>query len=107
MKSDPINDTMINYEDTENDLPTFEDPESQPLVRRTLNKDFKSEMGIDHNNFARRSCPEQERKSLAKLLRSKGFNEAKKHKLLMRLNNENDKKSSFSVSSDTQSTITL
>jgi hypothetical protein len=36
---DPINDTMLNYDDTEQ-LPTFEDPEILPLVRRTAHKEL-------------------------------------------------------------------
>jgi hypothetical protein len=56
--NDPINDTMLNYDDNE-ELPVFEDLESQPLVRRTLNKEFKSDLGLEETQgYVRRSCPE-------------------------------------------------
>lgn len=38
---------MLNYDDTEEQIPAFEDPEVLPLVRRTV-KDLKQELGMDN-----------------------------------------------------------
>ena len=71
---DLLDQTMLNYEDTEEQLPQFEDVESGPLCRETvkerahldLNKSFENNNKENTDDFyaARKSCPEDQRQMM-------------------------------------------
>ena len=72
--------TIINYEDTEEQLPMFEDSETMPLFRETvkeqmnfdLNRSFEAENdNLNLGSGARRSCPDDQRLFLSSLLKNK------------------------------------